>query len=245
MPFSKMVPALTSPSRVPQLVPDPVVGPVLDVLVGGDLEVQPADLLRAHRVQREPALVPGVDQLVGGGLRLGEDPEPAELIDVVVLGHVLGDRRRGRRRGSRRIPRSRRTSSSSSAPVVRVNVIRGASASMSWSFTSQTSNRTPHAAVEQRRDQVLDDLLLAVDRDVPAGQRGHVDVVVLVRCGAGRCRRARALRGPGARRRRGRAAGSRCSARAARRGRASRRTPGCAPRARRSRCPRAAAASRA
>ena len=49
------------------------------------------------------------------------------------------------------------------------------------------------AAVEQRGDQVLDDLLLTVDRDVPAGQRGHVDVVVAVRGSAGRCRVLEAL----------------------------------------------------
>ena len=36
------------------------------------------------------------------------------------------------------------------------------------------------AAIEQRLREVLDDLLLTVDRDVPAGQAGHVDVVVLL-----------------------------------------------------------------
>ncbi len=34
------------------------------------------------------------------------------------------------------------------------------------------------AAVEQRGDQVLDDLLLTIDRDVPAGESGHVEVMV-------------------------------------------------------------------
>ena len=33
-------------------------------------------------------------------------------------------------------------------------------------------------AIEQGADQVLHDLLLTVDRDVPAGQPGHVDVMV-------------------------------------------------------------------
>ena len=159
-----------------QLIPDPVVGPVLDVLVDGDLKVQPTDLLRAHRVQREPVLVPGVDQLVGGGLRLGEDPEPAELIDELVLGHVLGDRLAAhaveavasRDRVAHELvlgaPVGERDPRRVGLDVVELHV----------------GDLEPHipAAVEQRRDQVLDDLLLPVDRDVPAGQRGHVDVVV-------------------------------------------------------------------
>ncbi len=92
IPFSRIGPALTSPEPRSKLVPDPVVGPGLDVLVGADLEVQPADRLRAHRVERETPLVPGVDQLVGGGRGLGQDPQPAERVHVLVLGQVPGDR---------------------------------------------------------------------------------------------------------------------------------------------------------
>ena len=44
-------------SRGAQLGPDPVVRPVLDVLVGAHLQVEPADRRRAQAVEREAALV--------------------------------------------------------------------------------------------------------------------------------------------------------------------------------------------
>src|ERR1700678_1281133 len=60
------------------------VGPAVDVLVGGPLQVEAADLRRAHAVQREAVLVAAVDDLVGRRRRLGEDAEPA--VGVRALG---------------------------------------------------------------------------------------------------------------------------------------------------------------
>ena len=48
----------------PQLLPDPVLGPGGRVLVSGHLQVEAADLGRPHALQREAALVVGVDQLL-------------------------------------------------------------------------------------------------------------------------------------------------------------------------------------
>ena len=67
-----------------QLLPDALVGPLVEVLVGGALQVEPARARRAHAEQREAALVVGVDQLVGRGRRLGQDAEPGERIDALV-----------------------------------------------------------------------------------------------------------------------------------------------------------------
>ena len=69
-------PSWPCPSRVASAVPDPVVGPLRDVLVGRHLEVEPRDRRRAHRVQREAVRVPGVDQLVGRRRHVGEHAEP-------------------------------------------------------------------------------------------------------------------------------------------------------------------------
>ena len=47
-----------------QLVPDALVGPRVERVVGRALDVEAGELGRAHAVQREAALVVGVDQLV-------------------------------------------------------------------------------------------------------------------------------------------------------------------------------------
>ena len=121
-------------------------------------------------------LVPRVDQLVGGGCGVGEDSEPAELVDVVVLGQVLGDRRAAHpveavAAGDRvahelvlAVVVGERDPGRVGVEVVKRNV----------------GDLEAHvgAAVEQRGDQVLDDLLLTIDRDVPAGESGHVEVMV-------------------------------------------------------------------
>ena len=69
-------PALAVQARL-ELVPDLLVGPVVGIVVRVTLDVEAAQLRRAHAVQREAALVARVDQLLGRGRDLGEDPEPA------------------------------------------------------------------------------------------------------------------------------------------------------------------------
>src|ERR1700728_2181546 len=77
-----------------QLLPDARIRPLMDVLVGFALEVEPADLRRAQAQQREPALVIRIDQLVRRWWRFGQNTEPAERIHAIV--------NRQRARGNRR-----------------------------------------------------------------------------------------------------------------------------------------------
>ena len=79
-----------------QLLPDALVGPLADVLVGPALHVEPAQLGRAQAVQREAALVVGVDQLVARGRDGGQDAQPAER----VLARVRAQRRLGNGRAA-------------------------------------------------------------------------------------------------------------------------------------------------
>jgi hypothetical protein len=68
-----------------QLAPDPGVGPPLEVLIGGNLQVETADVRRAHGVQSESVLVTSVDELIGGRRHRGQDTEPG--VRVSALGH--------------------------------------------------------------------------------------------------------------------------------------------------------------
>ena len=56
-------------------------------------------------------------------------------------------------------------------------VIAGGPDSMSLGSDALDLEPEVAAALQQRRDQVLDDLLLSVDRHVPAGQLGDLDVL--------------------------------------------------------------------
>ena len=78
-------PALEAEARL-QLVPDAVVRPLGEVVVGAALHVETAELRRAEAQKREAALVVRVDELVVRGRDGGEDPEPAELVLARELG---------------------------------------------------------------------------------------------------------------------------------------------------------------
>ena len=87
MPFCSSGPSASGrvpPSRAMQFVPDARVRPVLDIVVGRALQVEPRQRRRAHGVKRKAALVIGVDQLVVGRRQLRQDAEPAERIFAVV-----------------------------------------------------------------------------------------------------------------------------------------------------------------
>ena len=178
IPFSKMLPSLTSPEPGRRARPrsDRRASSSMSSSAG-DLEVEPADLLRAHRVEREALLVPGVDQLVGRRPSLGQDPEPAERILVLVLGQVLVDRLPAH--PVEAVAACDRVARQLVVRALVRNVIRGRSVSTSWSVTSADLEVDRDAVIEQRGGHVLDHLLLSVDRDVAAGQLRHVDVVVL------------------------------------------------------------------
>ena len=59
-----------------QLLPDARVGPFVDALIGGHLQVQAADARRPHAEQREAALVIAVDELLARRRDSGENAEP-------------------------------------------------------------------------------------------------------------------------------------------------------------------------
>ncbi|MCY1299772.1 hypothetical protein D9M70_493130 [compost metagenome] len=65
-----------------QLVPEALVGPVLDLFVQRALNVVAAARLRAHRAQCETTRMVGVDEFVIDRRHVGEDAEPAERIDL-------------------------------------------------------------------------------------------------------------------------------------------------------------------
>ncbi len=162
-----------------ELLPDALVRPFLEVLVGLALQVQAHDLGRAQAAQREPARVVDVDELVRRRRGAGEDPEPAEGVGAVVLGQLAG-----RDRGA--------------ADAVEA-VAAGDDVALEGLLLARVGERDRRAvglqAVDRDvldleadvaavafadGDQVLDDLLLAVDRDrPPAGQRAQVDAVAL------------------------------------------------------------------
>src|SRR5262245_53991070 len=86
------LPAIESCESLPQLVPDAIVGPEGEVLIGRALKIKAADFGRAHGEQREAAVVMHIDKFFGGGRRLGEDAEPAKGIVAFVDGeHTCGD----------------------------------------------------------------------------------------------------------------------------------------------------------
>src|SRR5215207_6123099 len=77
-----------------QLGPDALVRPIGDVLVRRALEVEAADLRRAHAEQREAALVMSVDQLLRYGRRPRQDAEPRERVRALVeRQHTVRNRR--------------------------------------------------------------------------------------------------------------------------------------------------------
>ena len=82
-------PALESEAEL-ELLPDAVVRPLGEVLVGTALDVETAQLRRAEAQEREAAFVVGVDELVVRRRDLGEDPEPAERVLARELGQDAG-----------------------------------------------------------------------------------------------------------------------------------------------------------
>ena len=93
MPFWKIAPSLSrKPSPATRACSSSQMrssGQLSTESFGIALEVHALHVGRAGRDQREAALVVGVDQLVRGRRRLGQDAEPAERIDPeVVLAHA-------------------------------------------------------------------------------------------------------------------------------------------------------------
>ncbi len=160
-----------------QLLPHPLVGPARHVLVRIDLDVEPADLRRAQAVQREAALVPRVDELVGRRRHLGQDAQPRER--EVALVHP---QRAGRDRRPRHAVRSVAAGHEVAAQLVGLPVRaiahqRPRGVEIRQRHVLDLEPDRP-AGRQARGDEVLDHLLLPVDRDrAPEGQVRERDAV--------------------------------------------------------------------
>jgi hypothetical protein len=158
-----------------QLAPDAIVGPVSDVFVGGHLKVLPGDVRRAHAVQRETVVMAGVDELFRRWVGAGQDAEPRERIDVLEEGELFLNG------GTADAVETVAPCDDVSLEALLRAVVRELNAGVLSVevFDAHVVNLEVQrqTGVESRRDEVLHDLLLPVDRDPRAGQVGKVDAV--------------------------------------------------------------------
>ena len=161
-----------------ELLPDAVVGPAGDILVVGDLDVVTRELWRAKGEEGEAAVMVGVDELVHGGLDLGEDPEPAEGILALEAAEDAGgngpaadpvEAVAAREDVALELVVATLVREGEARPVGR-QVVNGDVACLE-------EERQP--TLDARGDQVLDDLRLAVDHDRASGQLAERHVVTL------------------------------------------------------------------
>ena len=164
-----------------QLLPDALVRPLGDVLVGPALQVETAQLGGAQAEQREAALVMRVDELVVRRRDRGQDPEPAE--------RVLAREGPQNAVGNRRPADAVKTVAPSDdvalehllAALVAESDPRLLRIDLLDTDVFHLEQQRPPVA-EPRLDQVLDHLGLPVDGDrLAAGQLRHVDPVPLAR----------------------------------------------------------------
>src|SRR5262249_19486789 len=159
-----------------QLLPDARIRPVLDVVVGRALYVEPRQCRRAHGVKRKAALVIGIDQLMLGRRGLGENPDPPERIFAII----------GREHRSRNARPANAVEAVATADEV-ADELEVASAMAETNFRCAAGEivdahvarleQNLSAVGEPTRDQVLHQLLLAVDGHALADQLAEVDVV--------------------------------------------------------------------
>ena len=160
-----------------ELVPDAIVGPVVDVLVRRTLQIQARHRRRAHAEERKAAFVQAVDQFLGRWCGVGQDTEPRERILPLVDAQLRG----GNRRTADAVE-AVAAGDEVARDLVRRAVDRARDARCRTGEVVHL--HVGHLEMERparghtRRDQVLHDLVLAVDGDGPAaGQRRHVDVM--------------------------------------------------------------------
>ena len=68
----------------PELFPESLIRPVRHLVVQGALDIVTAEAGRAHAAKREPAGMPGIDDLIVHRRCLGQEAHPAEGIDALV-----------------------------------------------------------------------------------------------------------------------------------------------------------------
>src|SRR5262249_39771624 len=164
----------------PQLIPEALVGPLIDVLGERALHVAAAARGRAHAAQREAPLVVHVDQLLRHGRGLGEHAEPAERVDALV---------RADRRSRHALPRHAVEAVAAGNEIafhLLVAAVRvEAHARMRVDAVQAHVVGLVHALRVRggaRVHQVLRDLGLAVDDDLlAAGEAGEIDAVARAR----------------------------------------------------------------
>src|SRR5829696_2549642 len=150
-----------------ELAPDPLVRPLVELLVGPALKVEPRDRRRAHAVERESPLVVAVDQLVVRRRRLREDPEPAERVIARELGeHIARDRFAADAVVAVAAGNEVAAKLSSFAVVDEPNRRRVGLEAVHRDVVCLEDQRATR--LDPRGDEVLHDLLLPVNRDRPA-----------------------------------------------------------------------------
>src|SRR5215203_21060 len=162
-----------------ELLPDPLVWPLLDFFVGPDLEIESRHRRRAHAVEGEAPLVVRVDQLLVRRRRGGEDPEPGERILTL-------ERRQNACRNAVPAHAVEAVASGDEVagdlPVVAVVPVMedGPISPEALGADVLDVEEECAARVQPGGDQILHDLLLPVDHDsAAAGQRREVDPVPL------------------------------------------------------------------
>src|SRR5829696_5263951 len=161
-----------------ELLPDLLVGPVLGVVLRVELEVHALDLRRTRADQGKAAFVERIDQLLRRSGRLGEDAEPAEGVLPLVLGT------RSLRDGRPAHPMVTVAARHEVAPQLMVlTVLPIADGRLlrleimqAYGFGLEQNLRV---CVEPGADEVLDDLMLAIQHDTPAGEVAQWDTVSL------------------------------------------------------------------
>src|SRR5262249_26155650 len=167
--------ALAADARV-QLLPDARVRPVLDVIVGGALQIKPRQGGGTHGVKRETALVVGIDQLMLRRRRFGENPDPAERIFAVI------GAKRGRRNARPANPMKAVGAADEIAgeldisPLVAEANFRGAAGDVVDTHVVRLEQNCA-AVGKSTRDQIFYDFLLAVDGHAFADEIAEIDVV--------------------------------------------------------------------
>ena len=153
-----------------QFGPDPIVGPVRDVLVRRHLQVKAAQGRAPHAVQGEAPGVAGVDQLLRRRRHGGEDPEPAER---VLLVEERQDASRDRIPADPVKPVTARDEirlDDLALALMGEGHLRAGAVEPLRHHVGDLEQDLP-AGRQPRRDQVLDHLLLAVDGDRAAGHQ--------------------------------------------------------------------------
>src|SRR5438034_607744 len=171
-------PAL-EPEAQPKLLPDPVVGPLVEVFVGPYLEVEARHLRRTHAVQGEAALVVCIDQLLVRRRRGGQDPEPCERVFPLERSQDAGRNAVAADSVEAVAPGDEVAAQLDLVVVVPEADQREVRVDLGDLDVVDLEVQRP-TRLESRGDQVFDHFLLTVDGDPPAaGQGGEVDPVAL------------------------------------------------------------------